>query len=210
MAVYARTTTVRGNPQALEEGIARVRDEVMPALEQMEGCVGLSMLVEREYGTCIVTTAWRDHEAISASREHVRGLRARAMEALRGDDEPEVREWEIAVLHRAHPAGEGACARVTWLQVEPSKVDQQLEVYRSRVLPQLEAMDGFASASLLIDRESGRAAGALIFDSREALERTRETARNIRTEATRETGAQIMDVAEFDVALAHLRVPEKV
>jgi quinol monooxygenase YgiN len=210
VAVYARTTTVRGNPQALEEGITRVRDEVMPALEQMDGCVGLSMLVDRDYGTCIVTTAWRDQDALSASREHVRTLRARATEALRGDDEPEVREWEIAVLHRAQPARDGACARVTWLQVEPAKAERQLDIYRSSVLPRLEALPGFCSASMLIDRERGRAAGALIFDSRDALERTRETAKEIRTEATRETGAQILDVAEFEVALAHLRVPEKV
>ena len=30
--MYARSTTVRGNPQAMDEGIAYVRDEIMPAV----------------------------------------------------------------------------------------------------------------------------------------------------------------------------------
>lgn len=210
MAVYARTTTVKGTPQALETGIAQVRDEVMPAVEKMDGCTGLSMLADREYGTCIVTTAWQTEQALAASREQVRALRARATEALSGGSEPEVREWEIAVVHRAHAVNDGACARVTWLQVDTDRIDRQLDIYRSMVLPQLESMPGFCSASMLIDRASGRAAGALILDSREALEGSREMARGIRTEATRETGSQIVDVAEFDVVLAHLRVPETV
>lgn len=210
MAVYARTTTVKGDPQALEKGVAQVRDEVLPAVEQMDGCTGLSMLADREYGTCIVTTAWETEQALAASRERVRALRSRAVEALRAGSEPEVREWEIAVVHRAHAVNDGACARVTWLQVDADRVDRQLDIYRSTVLPRLESMSGFCSASLLIDRASGRAAGALILDSRKALEDSREMARSIRTEATRETGAQIVDVAEFDVVLAHLRVPETV
>ena len=40
--MYARSTTVRGNPDAVDEGIAYVRDTVMPAVQQMDGCVGLS------------------------------------------------------------------------------------------------------------------------------------------------------------------------
>lgn len=210
MAVYARTTTVKGEPQALELGIANVREDVMPAIGEMDGFVGLSMLADREYGTCIVTTAWRDEQALAASRERVRDLRARAAESLNGVTEPEVHEWEIAVVHRAHAINDGACARVTWLKVDPDRVDRQLDIYRTTVLPRLETLPGFCSASLLIDRESGRAAGAVTFDGPAGLEGSREIARSIRTAATAETMAQILDVAEFDVVLAHLRVPETV
>ena len=33
--------------------------QVMPAVLGVDGCVGLSMLVDRISGCCIITTAWR-------------------------------------------------------------------------------------------------------------------------------------------------------
>jgi hypothetical protein len=45
--VYARSTTVLARPGAIDAGIAYVRDEVMPALLGMSGCIGMSMLVDR-------------------------------------------------------------------------------------------------------------------------------------------------------------------
>src|SRR5215213_5926439 len=45
--MYARSTTIRGNPQQMDDGIAYVRDKVMPAIQQMDGSVGLSMFANR-------------------------------------------------------------------------------------------------------------------------------------------------------------------
>jgi hypothetical protein len=47
------------------------------------------------------------------------------------------------------------------------------------------------------------------FDSREAMDRSREQARSLRTARLRELGADQLDVGEFELALAHLRVPEQ-
>ena len=209
VAMYARSTTVRGDPQAIDRGIAEVRDTILPAISEMEGCVGLSMLVDRMTGTCIVTTAWETEQALAGSRERVHDLRRHATESL-GAGESEVREYEIAVLHRERPVNEGACARVTWLQVPPDRVDAQLQVYRDNVLTRIQELPGFCSASMFVDRSTGRAAGAVTFDSRDALERSRAAAATIRADAVRTIGAEVLDVAEFEVALAHLRVPERV
>ena len=56
--MYARSTTFKDRPEAIDDAITLVRDEVMPAVQEMEGCVGLSMLVDRTSGSCIITTAW--------------------------------------------------------------------------------------------------------------------------------------------------------
>ena len=76
------------------------------------------------------------------------------------------------------------------------------------VLPALEDLDGFCSASFLINRATGRGVSSATFDSREAMERNEEHARELRNTRTRELGADILDVGEFELTLAHLRLPE--
>ena len=78
------------------------------------------------------------------------------------------------------------------------------------VLPRLQELDGFCSASLLISREAGRVAGTVTFETREQLEASRQSAARIRERASGELGATVDDVAEMEVALAHLHLPELV
>ena len=69
--VYARSTTVKAQNDAIEQGIAQVRDEVLPTVSAMDGCIGLSMMVDRTSGECIVTTAWESEEALRGSADTV-------------------------------------------------------------------------------------------------------------------------------------------
>src|SRR5689334_23143565 len=126
--MYARSNTMTGNPQAMDDLVAYVRDEVMPLVQGMDGCVGLSMLCDRDSGRCIVTTAWASEEAMRASDQGVRESRARAGEMM-GGGAPEVREWEIAVLHRMHEGHDGACARVLWGEIDPAKAQDAMDTF---------------------------------------------------------------------------------
>ena len=207
--MYARSTILRARPESVDDGIADVRDRVVPALQEMAGFAGYSVLVDRSGGRCIVTTAWHDEGALAESRERVHELRRQAAEKF-GDSAPEVREWEIAVLHRAHQVGDGACARVTWTRTDPANVERVLDAYRTQLMPRLEDMPGFCSNSLLVNRQEGLGAGALVLDGREALDRTRDQAAAMREQFARSMGIEVLEVAEFDVAVAHLRVPETV
>jgi heme-degrading monooxygenase HmoA len=206
--VYARSTTIEAQPSSIDAGIAHIRDEVMPALQQIDGCVGVSLLVDRESGRCIATSAWETQDAMHASAERVRPVRDRAAQAFGGS--PIVDEWEIAVLHRDHRSGPGACVRATWLTVRPDQFDRAIEFYRESVLPDIEKLDGFCSASLMLDRTSWRAVSSSTFDSMEAMQRNGDQARSIRTARLRDLGADQLDVGEFELAIAHLRVPELV
>ena len=204
--MHARTTTVRGDPGAIDDGTTFLRDRVMPAVEGLPGYVGLSMLADRDTGRCIATTSWADETAMTTSGEQVRALRARFAEILGGPLEPQT--WEIAVVHRLHKAPDGACTRVTWTRTDPSRVEQVLDAYRVSLLPRLEELDGFCSASLLVDRQEGRAAESVTYADRMTLERSRTDATAVREEFAAAVGSQILEVAEFDLVLAHLRVPE--
>ena len=169
----------------------------MPTLMDMPGCVGLSMMVDRESGRAIATTSWTSYDAMAASAANVSDARARAAEIMGGT--PVVDEWEIAVMHREHDAQEGSCCRVTWVQMDPEGIESMVDFYRKRVLPTLEEMDGFCSASLLIDRANGRGCSTARFDDRKSMTDSAPTARALREDGAREVGFHVMDVEEFDL-----------
>ena len=199
---------MRGDPQRIDEGIAMVREEIVPAVQEMDGCVGLSLLVDRSTGTSIVTSAWESEDAMRATAQRVAPLRDKGADLLSA--RPEVREWEIAVLHREHAAPDGACASVTWTQGDPAHADRNLEAFRDRVMPRLMELDGFCSVSLFIDRDEGRGVTATVFRDRAALDRSRPALQGIRSAAVEQLRLDVLDVGEFEVAHAHLRVPETV
>jgi hypothetical protein len=204
--MYARTTTVQAQPSSIDAGIAHVRDTVMPALDEgVEGYTGLSLLVDRSSGRCIATSAWQSEEAMRASAESIRPIRYPA-DVFGGT--PDVEEWEIAVLHRDHRSRDGACVRATWVKVSPDQIDRGIDFYKMTLLPALEELEGFCSASLLVDRASGRAVASATFDSVEARDRNRDQLDRIRATGSQEVAAEVLDECDFELALAHLRVPE--
>jgi hypothetical protein len=203
--MYARSTTMRGRPDVVDDLTAFIRDEVMPTVTRLDGCVGLSLLIDRD-GRCIATSAWDTEAAMHASAERVAGLRERAvvMFGVTAD----VQEWEIAVLHRAHQ--DGACARVTWTRTDPAHLDGVIDAYRESLMPWWEETPGFCSNSLLVNRRDGRCVSTVVFESPEAMAHTRDQFSTLREEFAARMRMDLLEVAEFDLALAHLRVPETV
>lgn len=205
--MYARSTTITAQPSAIDDGIAHMREQTMPSLMQIDGCIGLSLLIDRQSGRCIATSSWESEQAMRASEGAVEAIRRDAGEHFGGSVD-RVEEWEIAVLHREHAAADGACVRCTWLQGPTDAIESTIEMFKTDVLPQVEHMDGFCSASLFIERTAGRAVSATAWDSRAAMEAGRERVNQLRTSVADRMGAQVLDVVEFDLAMAHLRVPE--
>jgi hypothetical protein len=163
------------------------------------------MLVNRVSGRCIATSAWQSEEAMHASADD-------AVVAVGGVvsvvGTPEVEEWEVAVLHRDHTSAPGAWVRTTWVHVEPEQTDRLADLYRMVLLPQIVAFEGFCSASLLIDRPSGHAVSSVAFDSHQAMRSTRSLAAVVRERGAAEVDAEILEVDQLELALAHLRIPE--
>ena len=206
--MYARAATIHGNPASVAATTAYVRDEVMPAAQDMDGCLGLSMLADRDTGRCIVTTSWRDEAALHSSADDVRPFAERTAELLGGA--AEVQEWEIAAMHRVQEAVHGARSRVTWLRTEPDAVNRAVDAVRLSLMPKLDDLPGFCSVSIMVRRDDGLTVAAISYDSGAHLEQAAEGAREFREEFAPALGIEIVDTAEFDVAIAHLRVPETI
>jgi hypothetical protein len=190
----------------IDLGIGFVRDEVLPDVLSTPGCVGLSLLVDHSMSRLIATSSWQDEQSMLATTESIRPLRDRLVAEV-GGSAPIVEEWEIALMHRDHRSTAGSRARVSWLQGDPASIDQAVETFRT-ILPSLDDLPGFGSASLLVNRMAGRAVSTATYDSADAVAESRLRANELRTSVATQTGADVMEVAEFELAVAHLRVPE--
>jgi len=208
--VHARSTTIQAQTSSIDDGIAYMRDDLMRELENVDGYVGISLLVDRDTGRCIITAAYESEDAMRAAADKAKQLRSQAADRFGGTVE-KIEEWEIGVLHRDHQSADGACVRATWVRGDPALADQNIEYFKTSALPDLENLQGFCSASLLINRSTGVGVSSVTFDSREALERNRAQATALKDAKLRElVGVDELDECEFELALAHLRVPELV
>jgi hypothetical protein len=206
--VHARSTTLWGRPESLDDGIAFCRNEVLPMCREMPGCLGMSMITDRGSGRCIATTSWESLDAMRATNTRLQPIREHLAEIIGGT--PEVAEWEVAVMHRDHRSADGACARVTWLRGDPAVMDRAADVFKLAIMPEMQMFDGFCGVSFLINHEQGLCVSSCAFDSRAALEASRKPAAALRARGTADARLQIMEVAEFELMLAHLDVPELV
>jgi hypothetical protein len=207
--MYARSTTMMAQPDRIDDGIRKVNDELMSMVTDIDGCMGLSLLVDRSTGRCIATSSWETEQAMRASNEQLVPIRQRLFETFDGDG-IEIQEWEIAILHRDHTAPAGACARVTWGRPPTGEIDTTVDAFKANVLPVMENQAGFCSASMLVSRDAGMVCGTISFDSMSTLESTRELAADLRAKMTERMGIEFVDVVEFELAIHHLRVPELV
>jgi quinol monooxygenase YgiN len=96
--VHARSTTFHGNPDKIDAGIAFVKNEAAPMMDGIDGCRGLSLLVDRQTGQCIATSSWESHAAMRASRSAASDMRMRAATDS-GGDIVDVHEFDLAYAH---------------------------------------------------------------------------------------------------------------
>jgi len=108
------------------------------------------------------------------------------------------------VLHRHHRTGEAACVRATWMQMPPMSID----LFKTASLSAIDQLPGCCSGRLLVNRAAGRAVSSVTYNSFAAIEQSRDLAATIPAADTQDARAEVIEVAEFELALAHLRVPE--
>lgn len=207
--MFARSSMTQADPSRMDDGISFVRDRIWPAVKEMDGCLGLSMIVDRDSGQVVTTTSWLDEASMHASDGRLEWLRSQCDAALGGTG-PAVQEWEIVSMHRAHHSEPGTCVRAAWSTVPVQHLGQAIDFYTDELLPHVEALEGFVSASLMVNRATGRGVTSVAYASREAMEATRDEADYLRARSANDAHVEFLDVGEFELVLAHLHVPELV
>lgn len=205
--MFVRATTINADLARVDEGVAFVRENVVPAVATLPGTLGLTMMVDRTTGTTSVSTAWETEQARADADEVLTALRAKA-NRLMGGGTPVTELFELVAMDRLRPAQPGFWSRVTRVTIPPSDVDEAIDAYTSSIVHDLRLLDGYCSAVLLVDRAKGVGAVIVTFDSRAHVEATREQAEAIRRTGLQKAGAEVGEIREAEIVLAGLRLPQ--
>lgn len=205
--MFVRATTINADPARLDEGIAFVRDNVVPAVSTLPGNLGLSMFVDRATGTSTVSTAWETEKARADADAVLTPLRAKGTRII-GGGTPVTELFELAVIDRLRPAEPGFWSRITRVTIDPSNIEEAIDAYTSSTLHDLQLLEGYCSAVLLVDRARGLGVVSVTFDSQAHLEASRARAEDIRRTGLEKAGAEVAEVREAEIVIAGLRLPQ--
>jgi heme-degrading monooxygenase HmoA len=79
--LFARMNTFDGSPDRLDEALRNVREQVLPQLHQQDGFKGLMFLANYQSGELQLMSLWQSAQAMRASEEEAKRLRAEVAEA---------------------------------------------------------------------------------------------------------------------------------
>jgi heme-degrading monooxygenase HmoA len=94
--MYARVSTIEGATDRLEEGVNRIRSEIVPQVKQL-GAQGIISLADRTTGKSLTITLWDTEDDLRASEEQANQLRRQAAEGIGATGEPRVERYEVVL-----------------------------------------------------------------------------------------------------------------
>jgi heme-degrading monooxygenase HmoA len=95
--MHARTTTVDGDPERLDDVLGQIESEILPLLKEQDGFKGFTVHVDRSSGKVVGTSYWESQESMQASEEAVRGPREEAAQRGGATGGASVEHFEVAI-----------------------------------------------------------------------------------------------------------------
>jgi heme-degrading monooxygenase HmoA len=203
--LHARLNLITTDPALLRESISYVEDEVRPVVESQPGNLGLSLLAGPELGIAILESFWASDYALVHSEPAVAPARSEMVRRVKGT--VTVERYQIPVFEREAPLRGGEGVRLTRMEVEPSGIDDAIEVFGDTAVPLLAETAGFHSALLFADPASGHLISETVWRDRQALAASGSAAAVVRAEAIAATNCVIRAVEEYIQVFSSARKP---
>ena len=167
--MHARITTLSGVTR-IDEGVKYLRDEVVRPVQEQKGYRGLTASCDREAGIVSVLTLWETRDDLDASESAVEKVRREAAKAFGGKVESVERYEQIVAEVGQDPPTAGTRLQIRRIRMDPAKVDENLEFFKSSVAPEILATPGCQGLRQMIDRASGQGAVGILWADNRALE----------------------------------------
>ena len=91
-------------------------------------------------------------------------------------------------------------ARVTTYELEDGRASESIEAFRPAI-EHIRALDGIVDAYFLVERDGRHALTMTLWESLDAMERSRVAASTARSDATERSRAEVTSTYEFEVGI---------
>jgi len=201
--MFVRTTYATGDPAEIGAAIDTLRSEAPGLLQEQPGYRGFGLFADRDLGKIVMGSWWESEQAQLDSDAQLKKRRAELLTPFAKT--LTIDAWEAAAVTPNPQVPAGGGFRLNRLEFDPAGADRLVQVFQGDVLPKLQAIDGFAGASLLIDRSKGRGSVGALFSDQAALVASRGPQAGIRGEGVAKSGVTLRSVEEFEVILLERR-----
>src|SRR5258708_3217506 len=200
--MYARIVTITG-AKNIDGGISFLRENLLPVISDQKGDRGLSVSVDRPGGGLGGLSLWDTGAERDASWDALAQRRQGGLGIIGG--QLGVQNYEQLLLELGDkPPAPGSALMITPVSMEPARIDENFAFFRSDVLPQITASQGFQAALRLMNRETGEGLVGTVWTDEDAMRAAAADAR-ARREQGMARGVQFGEVSYRDIALADLR-----
>jgi heme-degrading monooxygenase HmoA len=94
--MYARVSTYEGSVEEYQQGLDKMRSDILPQVQAMPGCKGILSMVDKSTGHSLSITLWDSEDALTSTRETANRVRAEAAGAT-GASIADVTEYEVGI-----------------------------------------------------------------------------------------------------------------
>ncbi|MEU2063270.1 hypothetical protein [Streptomyces sp. NPDC013455] len=201
--MFVRTVYATGDPALLDTALRSLNSEGRDLLEERPGYRGAGVFADRQLGKILAVSWWETEEGRRNSDEVMRERRGVLLEPFAST--VSVANFEAAVFHQVRHPQQGGGLRVTRLEFDPRDADLVVDTFRATAVPRLESLPGLARASLLIDRDRGRAMAGVMFVDGASLTASRAAMAAVRHDVSAKAHVDVVGLEEFEVVYADVR-----
>ncbi len=158
--MFVRMTLTEDVPD-LVAAVAHLRDEVLPAIKDLSGFRGITASSDRKAGVIGILTMWDTEADLKASDAAASKVRENAIKSF-GGRLVEVQVYEQVVQEVTAPPAPGSPLLITPTKMDPAKVDENVEFFKSTVLPDMKATPGFRAVRNMVNRQTGEGMVGLV------------------------------------------------
>jgi heme-degrading monooxygenase HmoA len=204
--MYLRVTAFKSAPGKLEEGIAFLKNKIIPSMSKAPGYLGTTCIVDREKNEGAASTLWESLEAMNNAEQLGQQARTQSSEAT-GLEVVDIDRFEITVLEMASPTPQvPSYTRLITAYSDPKKADKVTEMVR-QLVPKIKEQPGFRAYSAGINRATGRGftvSNWATADQREASNTATASMRQPVADAGAMYGLQVQN---FETVVAEIKAP---
>ena len=206
--MWAKFTRVLLDPGRVDDAVAAVDRELLPAVLETPGAMEAYSMVERTRGIGIVVTCWADFGALENSRRTIGERRARVLDAV-GARIADTAVYEVHGSAPPPPTGVPVCSRVTFVEGLAPDIGEADQTLFNAALARYGDLDGFLSLCWLVDGRSGNGLGITTWQTAGQLRASEQLNRRVRREVESTFGCRVDSVLDVET-ITSVRCPDPI